>query len=55
VAETTVRGTAAAAAKTLIGKVDSLVTDSAHLNVDLEDVLKLVRERHALLKRSNQS
>lgn len=54
VAETAVRGTTAAATQTLTGKVDSLLTDAAHLNVDVEAVLKLVRERHALLKRSNR-
>ena len=55
VAETVARNTTEADTKALTGKVDSMLTDAAHLNVDLEEVMKLVRERQALLKRSNRS
>jgi GntR family transcriptional regulator len=54
VSETPLRRSAKAATQALIEKVDSLVTDAAHLNVDLNDVLELVRERHAALKRSQK-
>jgi GntR family transcriptional regulator len=36
-------------------KIDSLLADAAHLNVDLEQVVGLVRERHALLKKGNNT
>ncbi len=38
------------AAKVLAPKVDSLLSDAEHLNVKLEEVVELVRERHASLK-----
>ena len=38
------------AAKLLQPKVDSLLTDATHLNVDLPQVLQLVQQRHRLLK-----
>ncbi len=34
----------------LEAKVDSLLADAAHLNLDLEQVVRLVRERHSRLK-----
>jgi GntR family transcriptional regulator len=34
----------------LAPKADSLLTDALHLNVGLDEVVGLVRERHALLK-----
>ena len=55
VAETAARSASEADARALTGKVDSMLADASHLNVDLEDVLKLVRERQALLKRLNRS
>jgi GntR family transcriptional regulator len=36
---------------TLTDKADSLLADAAHLQVGLEEVLDLVRERHSHLKR----
>ena len=35
----------------LAAKVDSLLSDAAHLNLDLNEVLRLILERHAALKR----
>ncbi|HTG42980.1 MAG TPA: GntR family transcriptional regulator [Verrucomicrobiae bacterium] len=35
--------------KVLTQRVDSLVVEAAHLDVDLENVLELVRERHGLI------
>jgi GntR family transcriptional regulator len=49
VRESPVHTPTAVASKELTPKVDSLVTDAAHLNVNLESVVDLVRERHALL------
>ena len=49
VKESSLHTPAAVASKELTPKVDSLVTDAAHLNVNLESVVGLVRERHALL------
>jgi GntR family transcriptional regulator len=37
--------------RALAAKVDSVLTDAAHLNLDLNQTLKLVLERHAILKR----
>jgi len=37
-------------ARELLPKVDSLLTDAAHLNVKLEEVVHLVNERHELLQ-----
>jgi GntR family transcriptional regulator len=39
-----------AAAQKLIPKTDSLLTDALHLNVHLDSVVQLVRERHLALK-----
>ncbi|MCL4177138.1 MAG: GntR family transcriptional regulator [Verrucomicrobia bacterium] len=39
-----------AATQRLAPKADSLVTDALHLNVGLEEVVELVRERHDLIK-----
>jgi GntR family transcriptional regulator len=38
----------------LAAKVDSLLSDAAHLNLDLNEVLRLILERHAALKRKDQ-
>jgi GntR family transcriptional regulator len=38
------------ALRVVTAKVDSLLADAAHLDLDLEDVLRLVRERQAALK-----
>lgn len=37
-------------AKVLVPKIDSLLADASHLNVPLEETLRLVRERHGILK-----
>jgi GntR family transcriptional regulator len=42
------------AAEALADKIDSVLADAAHSNMDLEDVLQLVRERHALLKKAGK-
>ena len=42
------------AAQALIPKVDSLLSDATHLNLELEAVIKVMRERHAILKRPNK-
>lgn len=39
-----------AAGKTLIPKIDSLLTDAVHLKVPIGEVVDLVRQRHDLLK-----
>lgn len=39
------------ASESLASKVDSLLTDAVHLNLELDDLLQLVRQRHAALKR----
>jgi GntR family transcriptional regulator len=43
-----------AAAQALVPKVDSLLSDAAHLNLELEEVIKVMRERHAILKRPDK-
>jgi GntR family transcriptional regulator len=37
--------------KTLIPKIDSLVTDAVHLKVPIGEVVDLVRQRHDLLRK----
>ncbi len=44
------RPSARTVAQKLAPKTDSLLTDALHLNVGLDDVVGLVRERHDLLK-----
>ena len=39
----------------LAPKVDSLLADAAHLNLRLQDVLQLVRERHDVLRKPEKS
>lgn len=39
----------------LVPKTDSLLTDAAHLKVELPKVLQLVRERHQMLKHLENS
>src|SRR5262249_11275034 len=41
------------AVQALIPKVDSLVADATHLNMEIEKVVGLVRARHELLKKGN--
>jgi GntR family transcriptional regulator len=36
--------------KILAGRVDALLTEAKHLNVELPEVIKLMREREALMK-----
>lgn len=39
-------------AAALTPKIDSLLADAMHLNLDLNDLLRILLERHAVLKRS---
>jgi hypothetical protein len=43
-----------ATAQKLVPKTDSLLTDALHLNVPIESVVQLVRERHQILQPSDQ-
>ena len=54
VAEATGRCTRPRAVQALAPKADSLLTDAVHLNVGLDELLELVRERHGLLTRPPQ-
>jgi GntR family transcriptional regulator len=36
--------------KILVGRVDALLTEAKHLEVDLSEVIKLLRERDAVMK-----
>jgi GntR family transcriptional regulator len=54
VADSAARPSRKAASQALTSKVDSLLTDAAHLNVELDEVLQLVRERHGILKRPDK-
>jgi GntR family transcriptional regulator len=36
-------------------RADALLADAAHLNLELEDVIELVRERHALLTKGTKA
>jgi GntR family transcriptional regulator len=38
--------------RVLSSRVDSLLADAAHLDLELEELLKLISERHRLLKRN---
>lgn len=51
VCETTSRPPSESATQSLVPKIDSLVTDAEHLNVKIEEVVKLVRERDDLLRK----
>ncbi len=53
VADAALRKPAPAAEDRLSAKIDSLLADAAHLNVDLEGLERLIRRRHAILKQSN--
>ncbi|HWH70546.1 MAG TPA: GntR family transcriptional regulator [Candidatus Sulfotelmatobacter sp.] len=53
VLETVSRSPGKAAAQALAPKVDSLLADAAHLNLKLEEVVELVRERHGLLNQQS--
>ena len=50
VAERNNRPSSESSARELLPKVDSLLTDAAHLNVKLEEVVHLMNERHELLQ-----
>jgi GntR family transcriptional regulator len=54
VAEEPPRQGARESLQALSGKVDSLLTDAAHLNLELNQVQQLVLERHAVLNRKNR-
>jgi GntR family transcriptional regulator len=45
-----VRPSTRATTQKLIPKTDSLLTDALHLNVQIDTVVQLVRERHQILK-----
>jgi GntR family transcriptional regulator len=42
------------AAAALTPKIDSLLADAMHFNLDLNDLLQILLERHAVLKRSTK-
>jgi GntR family transcriptional regulator len=44
------RSAASGSMQALSGKIDSVLSDAAHLNLDLNQVLQLILERHAALK-----
>lgn len=50
VAEAGLKVPSALARRTLEDKADSLLTEAMHMNVELGEVLRLVRERHAALQ-----
>ena len=50
VADTSTRQPATRAGERLSAKIDSLLADAAHLNVDLEGLQRLILERHTILK-----
>jgi GntR family transcriptional regulator len=54
VAETVPKHSAATLSEALVPRIDSLLADAAHLNLGLDDLLRLVLARHALLKRSQK-
>jgi len=54
VADSAPRRTGEESAQALAGKVDSLLTDAEHLNLDLNEVLQLILERHSALKKSRK-
>ena len=45
------RPASASSAQQLVSKVDSLLTDAAHLNVKLGEVVDLLNDRHVLLQK----
>jgi GntR family transcriptional regulator len=53
VADVASRRSAKTMTQALVPKVDSLLTDAAHLQVELDEILKLVRERYTALKKSD--
>jgi GntR family transcriptional regulator len=55
VAQATGRRSRPSAVQALAPKADSLLTDAAHLNVGLDELLVLVRERHERLTRPLKS
>jgi len=44
-----------AAGQALAPKVDSLLSDAAHLQIELEDLVQLIRDRHDALRKSRAS
>ncbi len=52
VADGVPRGAGKESMHALSAKVDSLLTDAAHLNLELPELNKLILERHALLKKA---
>jgi GntR family transcriptional regulator len=50
VADMASRRSAKTVTQVLAPKVDSLLTDAAHLQIELDEILKLVRERYTALK-----
>ena len=55
VAEDPTRLSSPAGRAALSAKVDSLLADAAHLNTSVEEVIRLVCERYANLKKTEQS
>ena len=54
IAETASEQPSQSASATLTPKIDSLLADAMHLNLDLNDLLQILLERHAVLKRSTK-
>lgn len=54
VADTASNQPAKTATESLTPKIDSLLADSMHLNLDLNDLLRILLERHAILKSSKK-
>lgn len=55
VAESMPKRSAETVTEALVPKIDSLLADAAHLNLGLDDLLRLILERQAILKRSQKS
>jgi GntR family transcriptional regulator len=54
VSETLYRAHTLEAAEALADKIDSVLADAAHSDLGLEEVLDLVRERHALMTKAGK-
>lgn len=54
VADQPPRSDSKASQQALSAKVDSLLADAAHMNLEVSQLVQLVLERHAVLRRSNR-
>ncbi len=55
VAESAPRRAGEESVQALAAKVDSLLTDAEHLNLELNQVLQLILQRHSAMKRSRKT